>query len=161
MQIIPKTISFKFQTLAPSSVVTPTIGSHTHYLTSVPLNPFITVPTISSMQHIPAIVPSLDSSIIDSDDDKLQKRKYQSKEAMFQAIESFEKKDRFGHVQALDCKRTMEKDRRKSGGTSLRPKTPNEPGVKWRMNVPGERTLMPDVLVRPYALTFGHETLFK
>lgn len=85
MQILPKPM-FKLinsQTLASSSVVTPTTGL-THYLKTVPLDsllnksdflkiqtqtvthesPSVTVPTTSSMQHMSTIVPSLDSSII-------------------------------------------------------------------------------------------------
>ena len=40
--------------------------------------------------------------------------------------------DRFGHVQAPDRKGAVGKDRRKSGGTSLRSEAPNEPGVERR-----------------------------
>ena len=40
--------------------------------------------------------------------------------------------DRFDRIQAPDRKGAMEKDGRKSGGTSLHPKAPNELGVKWR-----------------------------
>ena len=36
--------------------------------------------------------------------------------------------DRFGRVQAPDRKAAVGKDRRKSGGTSLRPEAPNKPG---------------------------------
>ena len=38
--------------------------------------------------------------------------------------------DRFGCVQTPDRKRTMGKDAK--GGTSLRPVTPNEPGIERR-----------------------------
>ncbi|KYN45028.1 hypothetical protein ALC56_00502, partial [Trachymyrmex septentrionalis] len=38
--------------------------------------------------------------------------------------------DRFGRVQVPDRKGAVEKDRRKSSGTSLRPEAPNEPGIE-------------------------------
>ncbi|KYN42702.1 hypothetical protein ALC56_02879, partial [Trachymyrmex septentrionalis] len=38
--------------------------------------------------------------------------------------------DRFGRVRAPDRKGAVGKDRRKSGGASLRLEAPNEPGVK-------------------------------
>ena len=38
--------------------------------------------------------------------------------------------DQFGRVQTPDRKEAVRKDRRKSGGTSLRPEAPNKPGVE-------------------------------
>jgi len=40
--------------------------------------------------------------------------------------------DQFGHVQTLDRKTVMEKDRRRLEGTSLRPEVPNESRIEWR-----------------------------
>ncbi|KYN36091.1 hypothetical protein ALC56_09560 [Trachymyrmex septentrionalis] len=63
----------------------------------------------------------------------------------------------------LRTARTVEKDRCKLEGISLRPEAPNEPGVlnlkgsNW-VSVPGGRTLTPDVPVHPYTLTIGHGT---
>ncbi|KYN20110.1 hypothetical protein ALC57_07538, partial [Trachymyrmex cornetzi] len=58
--------------------------------------------------------------------------------------------DRFDRVQALDREGALGKDRRKSGGTSLRPEAPNEPrGPNW-VSVPRGRTLTLDVQVRSY-----------
>ncbi|XP_071577338.1 uncharacterized protein [Temnothorax nylanderi] len=146
----PKLVSIKLIKPPQTSVVTATTDSTQFLTTTAPLDslpnkagssriqpqikihesPSVTVPATNSMQHTPTIVSSLDSLIIDSDNEKentsgvnndgyfiwdhrtimlffteyeqyekkFQKRKYQSKEAMFQAIaESFQER---GYVNA-------------------------------------------------------------